>query len=559
MGFDDLNAAFKMRDVITKIAETVVESLRPEARTATVTAINRQVRECTIQFVGETDTWTARYPKSSGPSIGDTVKVYIRNNRYWVAEVFDAPAFGAITTQERQIEPRLTGGFYGDTDLGVYFGFDAYNTAVAVGSCLYLGSFKNTSSFYAGRARIEFNWNDGFLANQFTHWTFFWAGDDPDGTWKVVIPDQVSGILNGHGVQLEARATGGQIEFRIRRKLDSGATFGGLGVGGARFDGNLIDRDTSVQWNYSYTDTEPTDTFGAIPGGNAENAISSVFYKGPFYDAEKFMIQSRAENQLTGGGIIKWDGQYLSWTQPFRVHLGNNPFSAQGFLAISYPAVGTVITHHGHATTSQTTTASGIDMKAGAETNVSLYYEPVLRSSGNSVDGRFHIVGSATNVFSVPSHWIFLSATNSLGATNIGVASLYLGVGRELDHWRALSPYYQNGWGAFGGAYNSPSFKKEQGITYLRGMFAGGTASAVMANIPAGYRPGADNIFVGSANLSTTGGASAGTSHTHPHLSYGGQRITIRGGGDIEHVNPVSGSLTNNYQSISGIFFHAEA
>ena len=137
-------------------------------------------------------------------------------------------------------------------------------------------------------------------------------------------------------------------------------------------------------------------------------------------------------------------------------------------------------------------------------------------------------------------------------------ASLYLGNGREIDHWRAVT--FQNSWGNFGGAYHNGSYKKENGIVYLRGLLSGGTTGgAVMFTLPAGYRSAGDQIFVGSANLATTGGASAGTSHTHPHLSYGGQRVTIRGNGDVENVNPVSGSLTNNYQSISGIFFHAEA
>lgn len=548
-GFDSLNAAFKMREVVTRIAESVVNQMRPELRTASVVSTDRLNRRCTVTFVGETGEWTARYPKSEGPSVGDVVKVMIRNNQYWIAEVIETPQYGAVTTSERQIEPRLTGGKFGNTDLGVFFGFDSYNTPLAVGQCLYLGSFTNSASLFSKRALINFHWNEGMFANQFTTYSFFWQGDDPDAIWKVVLPQQVSGIEAANGHQLEARAINGQIEFRVRRKLDNGGTYSSIGMGGVQFFGNDIIRDPSVDWNYAYTDTEPTAVFGDIPGGNLENNSSSTFIKGPYYDSEKYSIQDRVQQNLTGGGIITWDGQYLSWSQPFRAHLGSNPFSSQGYIDIASPATGVTINHHGAFISNQAVASNLINMKAGGETRSTLYYDPPLRGTGAADTSRFHLIGGSSNPFNVPSHWIMIATMDSRGSGNNGIPSLRLGTGREVDHWRSLS--YSNGWSDFGGGYPGAEFKLEHGIVHLRGLVDGGTTGATIATLPAGYRPEFNSLHVGIDAVQTTSAGALVRDY--------GARIQVNNSGTIAISNLSSGTVSNAYVGLFGISFPAGA
>lgn len=507
MGFNDLEAAFKMREVVTSIAESVVKAMRPEPRIATVSYVDRNSKAGQLIFLGESDEFKFRFSSSLGPNIGDVVKVYQRGQVYWVSEILEQAGYGNVGVDLQQVRPRLAGGtsLNNTTDQGVYYGFDSTGVTVAVADCFYLGSFIcNSSSIAPVRALIRFWWGESVNANSFATYEFFWQGDDPDGNvWKVVLPSLNSGISGGNGFQLEARASFSQIEFRVRRDVSNGGTFSGLGMGGVQFYGNLIDRDSSVAWGMSVTDTEPTDVFGDIAPAFNELTVASTHYRGPYYDSERITVVRRAQENLNGGGFVDWDGSDLGWTGTFRATIGISDLTTTGYLDMAMPGNGTVIQHHGCQNGSQTVALGLIDMTdVGNLTSSVLYYAPKLRGNGSSVGGRYHLVGNiALTRFNVPSHWIMIAVFDGRGG---GYPSLKLGTGIELDHWRLVGsagqPAFGNGWVNFGGTHSVAKFRKQNGVVHIQGLIKLGTLGTPAFTLPTGFRPDTQILLPSNAS-----------------------------------------------------------
>jgi hypothetical protein len=87
----------------------------------------------------------------------------------------------------------------------------------------------------------------------------------------------------------------------------------------------------------------------------------------------------------------------------------------------------------------------------------------------------------------------------------------------------------------FGGANQTPRYRKKLGVVYVEGSIRAGANGTVIANLPAGYRPAATLVFI--AATSTTAHA----------------RITVTAAGDI-----IGTAINTTLTSLSGITFVVE-
>lgn len=127
MRFSDVATAGKMRDLITSIAEGVVERKRPDARIGRVYSYNYDTLTAEIEFVGETQTIRAKFSPDQVPSSsvldpwGDPnlVRVAGRPGSYYILN------FVSGTPRQMKYEWAMvpTGGFvfYGGDDEPIGF------------------------------------------------------------------------------------------------------------------------------------------------------------------------------------------------------------------------------------------------------------------------------------------------------------------------------------------------------------------------------------------------------------------------------------------------------
>lgn len=105
----------------------------------------------------------------------------------------------------------------------------------------------------------------------------------------------------------------------------------------------------------------------------------------------------------------------------------------------------------------------------------------------------------------------------------------------------------QNGWQIA----VQPQYRRIGKTVYLRGRVQSGTTGSVIGNLPADCRPTSTMTFV-TMQAAVTGGASAGTSHTH-NLGNSSARVDVTTAGNIDHAGPL-----NNYVSLDGIVFRTD-
>lgn len=193
---------------------------------------------------------------------------------------------------------------------------------------------------------------------------------------------------------------------------------------------------------------------------------------------------------LSGGGGIQWDGTNLKWSFRFlAIGMGRNPsMDTTGHYAIDMPPAGTVIKGYGGAA-DVTVTASGIPLQAFT----ALWYQIPWGKDQTSLPGNYRIVQYSTN-FDVPWDWVLVAIYNNDGSAS---ASLKLGTGHEIDHWKALTLI--NGWVDYDpGNFTKAAYRKQNGIVYLTGLIKSGvtTTSTIITTLPIGYR------LMGSSGLS---------------------------------------------------------
>lgn len=341
--------------------------------------------------------------------------------------------------------------------------------------------------------------------------------------------------LYSGGSKLTIRSTGSDGQSRLSAfsngdvivsTLDYGPGTGKV-VMGALENGTYIDSSTETNYGSAVSVGARNVTLHSLDGlkGLAGNIT------------DQMMWTSRAVDMLTGGGILNVDTSFnISWSQRFMaIALGRGSTTfVGGFLAITMPAVGTVIPAYAGGT-SATVTANGIPLQAWN----TLWYEPTFGGSGaTSDDSAFRIVGYTTTDFTVPPHWIPIAVRNN----DLGM--VYFGNGVGYTPWTNIP---LSGWTAFdaaGTGYRQPQYRKNSfNEVQLRGMIKHATASqtgAIGAALPAGFRPSEVEAFLCVA------GAAGGV-----------VRVNVQADG-IVFVALYGASGNANYISLSGIKYQAD-
>lgn len=85
--FDDWDFATRFRDVMSSIAETVVDRARPGARYGEVVTIDRPNRKCTVRFPGEADAVSVPMGSIQPAKPGQTVRVVGDLGDRYIADV----------------------------------------------------------------------------------------------------------------------------------------------------------------------------------------------------------------------------------------------------------------------------------------------------------------------------------------------------------------------------------------------------------------------------------------------------------------------------------------
>lgn len=113
-----------------------------------------------------------------------------------------------------------------------------------------------------------------------------------------------------------------------------------------------------------------------------------------------------------------------------------------------------------------------------------------------------------------------------------------------------VTPTYNGGHAAIGGAYAVPSYKKSGNVIHLRGVMdtSGATATQYeMFTLPSGYRPVDRQIFICAARMGGTYGV------TRVDVATNGNVLIQPGGGQNDHLDVLGASPA--WVSISGISF----
>jgi hypothetical protein len=245
--------------------------------------------------------------------------------------------------------------------------------------------------------------------------------------------------------------------------------------------------------SHVFVDKNKLDVGGTNMEINTQNlAINNSLAQTSGMFMDQMMYVSRAIDMLTGGGVISVDTAYnIKWSQRFMaldLGRGTNTFTG-GYMAITMPAVGTVIPGYGGAA-NVTVTASGISLSSWC----TLWYEPAFGTAGpTSDDSRFRITYFSSD-FTVPPHWIPIAVRNN------DLAMVYFGNGIGYTPW--ITPTFTNSWVAFANAtYRDPQYRRNSlGRVELRGLMKSGTVNVPAFTLPAGYRPGVGEIFTQQAS-----------------------------------------------------------
>jgi hypothetical protein len=255
---------------------------------------------------------------------------------------------------------------------------------------------------------------------------------------------------------------------------------------------------------------------------------------------EQFLYSNRARSQLNGGGLRKVDATGISWdARLMTTATGFSTDTAQvGYFDISRPADGTVIPGVGGAA-NQTVAAGIVPLPAWH----ALYYILPIGSGMATLAANFRIA-TYTAALNVPPHWVLVCFRSGEPRS----AAYVWGDGKETDTWRNVT--MTSPWVIYNASYQ-PSYRKENGIVYMRGLLKSASAPAApsdAASIPAGYRPGQIWTFASKA-----AGANGNTINVSTTIA---SRINVYPDGTIEiYDNPVNAA---SFVSLFGITYPAE-
>lgn len=91
--FEEYDTAARMQKIIENTARGEIERMRPEGRIATVTAVQRIARNCTIIFAGESSPVSIPTVDWLQPNVGDNVLVEKLKGEYYVSRILGSPGF----------------------------------------------------------------------------------------------------------------------------------------------------------------------------------------------------------------------------------------------------------------------------------------------------------------------------------------------------------------------------------------------------------------------------------------------------------------------------------
>lgn len=569
MGMNDYRYALEFRDLLQGLVRAEVEKNRPRYQMATVTAIDRINRKCTVQFPGETGTAVVNMGSIQPSAINQIVRVEgLAGDRY-IADVMGAPyEYTDDRISALEDNPIVTSNIA--TNGGFESGWDGWSTFWAGGSGTHSANIDtNPANAYSGNnsARVDLvgdNGNNQVLQKAvipvvagevfFFSWREKKSGTGTFTTMGEVIaaPTDAGANFFGSGaivVTISDSTPVAGTSYSIRSgfvTIPAGCLFARFHIrtgGSDTMNGSIWVDDVRIsRYLLQAAPTDPVTFGGLVSAPNGFSVGSNEQSpQGIGWERLKWAMRSQGIG-LIGGGVRTVTSTSIAWNARFLcIALGRDTDVAEsGHFEINVPADSTVITGLGGAS-NQTVTGGQIPLP----TSCALWYIPPWGAIQTSVDANFRIT-SWTATLNVPNGWILVA----LRSPDSGI--VHWADGTRQDYWRA--PTLLNSWVNYGSGWDTAGYKKDNGIVYIKGLVKSGADSVPIFVLPAGYRPIGDQIYSPDNNAVTSGAASAGTAHTHAIASVGSRVDVLASSGNVVQVTTVA---ANGYQSLSGISFPA--
>ena len=123
----------------------------------------------------------------------------------------------------------------------------------------------------------------------------------------------------------------------------------------------------------------------------------------------------KAQQTISGGGRVIWNGSSLKWTQRvILLPLENTEISTSGFFNIDCPTSGTITFYSSSGTTTVSCDGNGIPIGVWQ----GLYYEISVGSSYNSQQTRFRLVDYGNSTWQPDENWILIAMRNGDGSND---------------------------------------------------------------------------------------------------------------------------------------------
>jgi len=408
-GFDDLNIALRMRELVNRMVREEVDRYRPREQYGRAIDVNRTALTCQVLLNGDVEPIKVKMSSMMQPLETDTlngigkgcmVLVGGASGNYWIKQIASGHAY---SSGEAFANPKIWGGPSGDLDVATHFTKQAL--LPAVGSVYHVGRWDNSNSVVQdGRGYLFITVRQDLFSSLMKTYEVSLKVNSTNSVWQKLVSSTDHGIASGNDFELEIMSDATGFELRIRRTKDGGGfTPGPYTLSMWAHMDSLIYDDTNV-------------------GESAAAAATTVFGtttvaddNGPFL-SYGLNFNNRAQFNMHGGGHVYMNNStnFFSWDERFLMYgQGRSQLMPSGFLEITQPPNGTAVPVYGETgVTSVTATAAGIPLQS----NQTLYYEmPYGASVTTSVATNFRIVAHSdtAQLFTVPSHWVMIAARAS--------------------------------------------------------------------------------------------------------------------------------------------------
>lgn len=492
MGFEELDTAMRMRELIASIVKEELDQLRPTDKFGFVQSVNLFDGTAYVILDGDTEAIKVRYPPGLRPAstqeAPDTVDSSSNPNRvritgspgnYWITEILSGTR---SDLNVRLSAPAILGGQFGVTVVRRTFTFQTGMPSVA-GNTWFICRLENTASFAGvatGHARISIR-----------H-TFFTSGNKiyevpiknnaTNGEWTKLVPAYSTGTWAGNDFDIEAMVDTTGVSLRVRATyISSGWQPGGFDII-ADLDGEYWTAPSGPDATETVLASapEPTTVYGS---GNSVEASAST------WRSPEASFPSRLNQVLRGGGIVQVDDTTVYWSQRFiGIGAGKSSLAKAGHFNIGPCVGGVTIPVFADSFISSVVTVSGGVPLADWH---SLYYDPPYGTTEFFDETRLRVVSYSGANFTVPEHWIFIAARHGEWPYRVQFAD-----GREMSPWNAMSAWGTN-MQSYGGSFDF-AYRWYNGLVVLKGVAqaTGSVASnSVLFTMPSLHRPDHTAIF----------------------------------------------------------------